>query len=268
MEEILYSFLQQIFMTIGLIVIFGLLCSLCRNGFVKLLGNAGAVIINRITGVVGVPIHELSHALFSFIFGHQIVEINLFNPDSEDGTLGSVLCNYNKKNILHIIGLFFSGIGPILGGTAVITLLMVLIVPDVSTALFENIGYNANIFGEIDVFESLLSTIFIIFTEKNFNNIWFWVFLILALMIASHMELSTPDIKNALPGGLIIMGIFLVIDVILYLIYQPALFAFTAGINYFGSFLFSILLIGGIFNICFLMIAVIIRLIGKILIRE
>jgi hypothetical protein len=87
-------------------------------------------------------------------------------------------------------------------------------------------------------------------------------------MIASHIELSTPDIKNALPGGLIIIGIFLLIDIILYLIYQPALFEFTAAINYFGSFLFSILLIGGIFNICFLLIAVIIRLIGKILIRE
>ena len=85
------------------------------------------VVINYITGWLGTPVHELSHAFFHIIFGHKVTKIDLYSPNDGDDSLGYVEFYYQEKNLYHRIGLFFAGVGPILGGGAVILLLMMFL---------------------------------------------------------------------------------------------------------------------------------------------
>ena len=123
---ILEKLLLQLLFTVGIIICSGLLLSFSKRFFLKSCGSA-AYHVQIVTGFLGTPVHELSHALFCLIFGHRICEIQLFNPNSDDGTLGHVSHSYNRKNLWHQLGNFFIGIAPILGGTAVLLLLLRLL---------------------------------------------------------------------------------------------------------------------------------------------
>ena len=104
--EIFRHLSLQLAFTIGVIVVFGLLIALCRRTFLKNTGYTGYKVL-LVTGAVGTPIHELSHALMCIVFGHKIVEMKLYQPGNENGTLGYVNHSYNPKNIYHIIALIF-----------------------------------------------------------------------------------------------------------------------------------------------------------------
>ena len=266
MLEIISCFAQQVFSVVGIIAIFGLLCALSRKIFVSLLGNVGWFIINYVTGIIGTPIHELSHAFFNVIFGHKITKIDLYSPNDGDDALGYVAFNYNDKNIYHLIGLFFSGIGPIIGGSAVIILLMYFLVPDLYYTLsmdLEVISTSTNfIEGYIEIFSSTIPNLF---DSVNLSNFWFWLFLILSLMIASHMELSLADIQNASKGLIVLLVALLVIDIILYIVDSSILLSITDGFSYFGMYLSRVLFIGGLFNIFLVLIAIVIRVIDRII---
>ena len=73
MEILRHLFLQLAF-TVGVIVVFGLLIAGCRRLYFKIAGYTGYKIL-VVAGVIGTPIHELSHALACLIFGHKIVEM-------------------------------------------------------------------------------------------------------------------------------------------------------------------------------------------------
>lgn len=98
--NILVAFLLQIIFTVGLIVLFGFLIAQCNKRFYANFGNYGLTVC-YITGALGTPLHECAHALFCVIFGHKVVEIKLFQINSDDGMLGYVRHTYNKKNIYH-----------------------------------------------------------------------------------------------------------------------------------------------------------------------
>ena len=250
--EILYNFLYQLIFTVGVIVVFGLLITLCRKAFYKIVGeNASKIIIA--TGIIGTPVHELSHALMCVVFGHKITEIKLYQPDS-DGTLGYVNHSYNPRNLYHQIGNFFIGIAPILGGSGVIFLLMYLLVPGIfsevvdelqfiqliSFNLFEASTYSASLQIFWDIVED-------IFGFTNTGSILWWVFIVLSFMIASHMELSTADIKGGFKGFLFIAALLLIADIIMYFVSIPALEATTSAMTSFSFIIIGFLAIAGIF---------------------
>ena len=138
--EIFTNFIYQLVFTVGVIVVFGLIIALCRKAFYKIVGDNATKILLA-TGVVGTPIHELSHALMCVVFGHKITEIKLYQPNSTDGTLGYVNHTYNPKNLYHQIGNFFIGIAPILCGSGLLILLMFLMVNDVFTDVMAEIQF-------------------------------------------------------------------------------------------------------------------------------
>ncbi len=99
--DILISYITQILFTIGIIYLFGWLISLCNKFFYKNLGSFGTVAC-YITGFIGTPVHECSHALMCLLFGHKINEIKLFQI-SNDGTLGYVNHSFNKKIYITLL---------------------------------------------------------------------------------------------------------------------------------------------------------------------
>ena len=83
--------LYQLLSLLGLLFVVGLilyfLARFTRNAFAAASARKLDVFV---TGWIGTPVHELSHALFCLVFGHRITDIKLFRPNSSDGSLGYV----------------------------------------------------------------------------------------------------------------------------------------------------------------------------------
>lgn len=268
--DFLSGFLMQLLSTAGIIFLFGWIIALLRHGFCRLTGRGGPVIL-LITGFVGTPIHELSHALMCIIFGHKITDMRLYNPSSKDGTLGYVSHTYKKRNIYHQIGNFFIGVAPVLLGGIVIILLLALFLPDAFDTISSEIDTlstaNLDSVPVLEFFSFVGTAIAAIFSGESLATWQGWVFIILALTISTHMEMSGADIKSGLRGLAFLLVVMLIVTGLIYLISPDAFSALTASVVSFGLALAAILSVSALFLILLLIIALIIRGIGKIFAR-
>ena len=249
--DILIAYLSQILLLFGPILLFGYLIALCNRRFYANFGNH-SMIVCYVTGCIGTPIHELSHALFCLIFGHKIVEIKLFQIGAEDGTLGYVNHTYNRKNIYQRMGNFFIGIAPIVVISAVLFLLAWLLMPSMVTGMATTIrGISTS-----EGVGTLLSKLFhAVGTFFSYAVTWqWWVFIGLGMFLALHMTLSGADIKGALSGLLFVLLLFLLIDFILGLISGTILDVFTQWVMSVSGYL-----------ICFLSVSFLIVLLALFL---
>lgn len=215
---ILATGLETLYFT-GAIILVGLLLGLLEKGSNRnFQGSFGRNAV-MVTGIVGTPIHELSHALLALLFGHKIIDIKLFQRPDQDGVMGYVNHSYNKKNIYHQIGNFFIGVAPIVGGIMVIVGLMFFLIPDAFTA-YANIlagSLNTQTIGDINLWEignTYWRLIITIFSWENFQSLNFYIFLFLTICISSHMALSPADIKGSLGGLIFIFMILLILNVL------------------------------------------------------
>lgn len=219
----------DLFRLFGNIIIFGfilyLLSSMTRRIFAKTLGAKTELYI---TGWIGTPIHELSHALFCIIFNHKISDIKLFTTKSD--TIGYVLHSYDSRSWYQQIGNFFIGVGPIIMGTLIVYFLFLLLAPELKENIFSvKIDYDKSA-GILNMIYSGISNIFIsilnifsniiknIMVSQSYKNIGFWIFIYLSISIASHMELSPADISHALKGMLVIFAVSLIFNTLLFII--------------------------------------------------
>ena len=219
----------DLFRLFGNIIIFGfilyLLSSMTRRIFAKTLGAKTELYI---TGWIGTPIHELSHALFCIIFNHQINDIKLFTTKSD--TIGYVLHSYDSRSWYQQIGNFFIGVGPIIIGALIVYFLFLLLAPELKENIFSvNIDYDKSV-GILNMIYSGISNIFIsilnifsnivknIFASQSYKNIGFWIFIYLSISIASHMELSPADISHAWKGMLVIFAVSLIFNTFLLIV--------------------------------------------------
>ncbi len=210
--------LQQLFWIFGLLLIFGIILNyLSRITRISFLKSAGYKADIRITGWIGVPVHEAGHALFCLIFGHKIHKIKFFTFNPRNRTLGYVRHSYNASSIYQKTGNFFIGVGPILFGAAVLYGILYFLLPQVACGIsfvsetgYWSVDAAANIpaivsgFGEVS-----LQAISGVFQKENITEPRFWIFLYLSVSVASHMALSLSDIKNAGLGLITIFFIFL-----------------------------------------------------------
>ena len=222
----------DLFQLFGSIIIFGfvlyVLSSITRRIFAKTLGSKTEVYL---TGWIGTPIHELSHALFCLIFRHKINDIKLFNTKSD--TIGYVLHSYDSRSWYQQIGNFFIGVGPIIIGTLIVYLLFILLAPELKSNIFKmpHVQYKQMFNSEIlSVLYYSVSNIFVytynifiniiknVITYSSFKSITFWIFLYLSISIASHMELSPADLSHAWKGMIVIFAVSLILNTFLILI--------------------------------------------------
>ncbi|MGH4117745.1 hypothetical protein [Clostridium sp.] len=209
------TMVDTLYMT-GMIILVGFILGFLRERSIANFQKSFGWKAVAITAIIGVPIHEISHTIFCFIFGHKIVKVVLLQKRDENGVLGYVNHSYNPNNVYQQIGNFFIGIAPILGGIASIIALMRIIIPRAYNE-FIAISMNNLDITKLDgatingILNSYIKLITSIFTIRNFANPYFIVFLLLAIFISSHISLSSADIKGASKGLIII---FLVIGVI------------------------------------------------------
>ncbi len=251
-KDVFIAFLLQIVFTIGVIVVFGLLISLCNKGFYSnFRWHASAVC--HVTGFIGTPVHELSHALFCVIFGHRIIEIKLFQISSSDGTLGYVRHTYNKRNLYQQIGNFFISIAPILVIAAIMFVIAWFMLPGFSNTLsslpatVEAVDFMPllkNIWEIIKAFFSLITT-------------WqWWVFVVIGLFLCLHMTLSPADIRGMWTGLVLLLIVLLVADVILEAVGASVLTSFTGVVMSIGGYLSSIMIISLMISVLYLVVSI------------
>ena len=246
MKQFILIYLTQLLTTVGSIVATGFFIHACKQLFVRACGKYGPAIVNY-SGIIGTPVHELSHAAMCLLFGHKIKKIKLFGIDKHSGTLGFVQHSYNPKNLWHRIGNFFIGIAPVLAGSGVLLLFMRLLLPATFRNAWVLLATAADgaltLDSVVQLFHSAFGIFKLIFDPANLKDWHLWVFLIPSVTVAIHMDLSTADIKGGWNGFLFLAGGVGLIDIALYFINTAWLQAFTGIIVRVGFMLTSLLLL-------------------------
>ncbi len=103
--QILLTSVIQLFSLIGVIIVIGFLLgyleSLTRMYWSRAFGRKGFLL----TAWIGVPIHELGHAIMCVLFRHKIVATQFFPTDTSQGALGYVQHQYNQKVYINELGI-------------------------------------------------------------------------------------------------------------------------------------------------------------------
>ena len=216
-----FNILLQLLALPGMTILTGLFVMAGKRIFYKIMGRR-ARFIEYVTGIIGTPIHELSHALMCILFGHKIKEMRLFQLDPKSNTLGHVTHSYNRKNIYQAIGNFFIGIAPLVCGAIVISLLIYLLQPVMYNNIFSLINISNNSFSGLMTTVSNIFEIF--FLKAMLADFKWWILLVLSSFIVLHMELSKEDIAGSLKGFLFYLIILIIVNFILYSVGNTANF--------------------------------------------
>lgn len=275
---------SQLAWLLGLLFVFGLIlyvfARFTRITYAKSVGQKMDIVF---TGWIGTPIHELGHAIFCILFGHKIVEMKLYQPNSEDGTLGYVNHAYNPNSTYQKIGNFFIGVGPIIFGAMVLYGALYFLVPNMKE-VFASIQSQSQtlvrgVQGEYTsalaaLWSTTQTTLSSLFKVQNISNYKFWIFLYISICVSSHMQLSPPDIKGAKGGLITIVLFFLVLNLIILGLEAAGLSAhfgswwnyvklesYATGINkwlgMFGAlFVFASIISGLVFVVSYILLSV------------
>ena len=251
---ILGGFFVQMMFVFGFLILYGMLISFFNNCFYSACGDKARPIV-KLTGYVGIPVHELSHALMCLLFGHYIKKIELFNHKKRAKILGYVEHTYYRDNPYHQLGNFFIGVSPILAGGGAILLFVRLLVP----SLFENMtgeiakiastlsgGFSGEFFSSLAAGAGRITAD--IFSPQSLSNPLYWLCLVLVFAVAIHMETSWSDIRSGARGLLVLAVLFLAADIVLGLLFPSALVSFTKGCVMVGVYEALFLLVPAIFT--------------------
>nr|WP_207715053.1 hypothetical protein [Clostridium estertheticum] len=223
----------------GMIILVGFILGFLRNHSIENFQRSFGWKAVAITAIIGVSIHELSHAILCLVFRHKISKLVLLQRKDENGVLGYVNHAYNPNSIYQQTGNFFIGIAPIFGGISAIIALMYTIIPKTYNQFISISMVNINItkINSVSlngILNSYIDLIKIIFSVTNFSKPYFILFLFLAICISSHISLSSADIKGASKGLIVIFFIVLALNV----------FGFSKFVMAQGLLKYNIILIG------------------------
>jgi len=253
----------------GLVVLlFGFLIALLNKTFYKLVNYNRFILYS--TGLIGTPIHELSHLLVALIFGHKITEVSFFRI-SNDGVLGYVNHSYNKRNLWAQLGNYFIGIAPLISGAGLVYLVTYLLMPQSYGIISDSINTFVSHF-EPQLSFSLINDIFglgkdfVVAIANNITNIWLFIlYIIIMLSLSLHMNLSNADIKGSLKGLPYFLLVVAILNVIFYFINYSG---FLNTVVYLGTYMIATMVISLIFSLVLVSIAGIIRLLRKLIFKR
>lgn len=252
--EILGHLFIQLAFTVGFLMLYGGFISLCNRCFYDACGDTAFGIV-RITGYIGTPVHELSHALMCVLFGHTVKKISMFGDSRRSRTLGYVEHTYYRGNLYHQIGNFFIGISPVVAGGLVILLLVRVLTPDIYFGMRTETAHIGAAFAAgfdggavLSLLGGVGSMMGALFSLDNFLSWRWWLCMLIVFSIAIHMEVSRSDILSGIRGLSVISAMLLVADIILGLLFPKALAAVTSACVTAGIFIALLMLIPAVFS--------------------
>jgi hypothetical protein len=254
--------LEESTLLIGGFLIFGLILGFlerkANRNMWQALGKSGVIL----TAFIGTPVHEAGHALLALLFGHKIVEIKLLQLGSPDGVLGYVSHSYNKRNLYQRIGNFFIALGPLFSGTFTILASMYFLLPKTFHIILNKVAGAKYINFSAKKFTQYVAanfqTVFLsMFTPSNFRRAEFWVFLFIAVCIASHIALSTQDMKGMRDGLVAAYLAAFLINLLAFLCGYGGLFGVLFSIKYFNFCVLYMLSVSVLFSVVTWMISVV-----------
>lgn len=209
--------LVEIFLLLGFLIGVGFLLGVLEKYSNKFLHKAFGPRGVLVTAWIGTPVHELGHLLQCFIWGHRVTRVKFLQLNNPNGVLGYVEHQYNPSSIYQQIGNFFIGMGPIFSGIGALMLGMYVFVPEsflTFNAYIENhVAPNVQNSNHLMVIGSaILAITKSLFTFENFLNPFFWLFLLVAISISSHIALSKADISGASRGLFMIFCVLFIIN--------------------------------------------------------
>lgn len=262
--QLIEQYTFQLVVTVGLIVVTGMVIAGAKRVFLKSC-RGGAYYVELVTGLLGTPIHELSHAAFCLLFGHRIKKICLWTAKPENRNIGYVTHTYRKRNLWHQIGNFFIGIAPIIGGSAILLILLRLLLPDAAASAF-SISYEIP-HEPFEMMTALLDQVFSIlralFDPSHFLRFHFYLYLLLAFLIVLHMEISGSDIRSGLWGFLFLAATWFLLDLLLFLFHSEGLKRVTEICVGIGAILSTFLCLSVIVSALLLLVSVVVLVVRK-----
>ena len=211
MDQYLIYVGQLLGLTLGVMIVCGLVAWFARQVFMYFVGNSATAVFYA-SSVVGTPVHELGHALMCIPFGHRITDMKLLMmPSRRSRTLGYVEHSHNTKNPWAVFGNLFIGFGPIFSGLGVMILVLTLCFPtqwnaylDTSRTLVES---GASIQESLSSVFSLLFSLFDRFQEDALRSV---IGMIIILSVSQHITLSFADLRGCVTALLMYTGIVVV----------------------------------------------------------
>jgi hypothetical protein len=213
-DAFLISAIELVYL-VGVLIAIGLLLGFLEKQsqiyLTRTFGRRGILV----TAWIGTPIHEIGHLIQCIIWRHKVKSIKLLQTKDPNGVLGYVEHQYNPTSLYQQIGNFFIGIGPIISGIGSIILAMYLLVPQ-SFATLQNQIHQSAAGEKLDfhMLQTLGEAVLVmgksLFTIGNLLEPTFWIFVILAICISSHIALSKADINNS-SQGLLTIFLFLIV---------------------------------------------------------
>jgi hypothetical protein len=223
--NILESFLNtmilsfvELFYLVGILIAIGFLLGVLERFSNKYLYKAFGSKGILATAWIGTPIHELGHLIQCFIWGHRVTRVKFLQINSPDGVLGYVEHQYNPNSLYQQIGNFFIGMGPIFSGISTMIFGMYLLVPKSFQTFKEYISQSVTSegFSSIELIRfgnSVLAISKSLFTAENLFNPFFWIFIVIAISISSHIALSRADIIGSAKGLLMLFLFFILFNI-------------------------------------------------------
>jgi len=192
LKAALHAELQFLLFLAAVVAVSAIVSKLISTTYYKIFGRKGI----WLTGWIGVPVHELSHALFCLLFRHKITKISLFQP-GKDQNVGFVMHSFNQKSLYQSIGNFFISFAPVFAAPLLAAALYFFLVDKNlpgNEILSPDFSWRA-----IVVFAKEMQSLLI---AGGYQSL-IWIYL--AVCLAAHMNLSTEDLQVSLKGGLIVV---------------------------------------------------------------
>ncbi|SEM19819.1 hypothetical protein SAMN05192533_101383 [Mesobacillus persicus] len=215
--SIIFTSFIELGSLVGVLLLVGFVLGILERYSTLYLTRAFGIKGVLFTAWIGTPIHEIGHLIQCFIWGHKVTRVKLLQLNSSNGVLGYVEHQYNKHSLYQQVGLFFIGLGPIFSGIGAIILGMYWLLPETYRSVRSSIFQGSTIEAS-HLINTLGDTLLLLtknlFTFENILNPMFWIFLLLAISISSHIALSKADIQGASKGLIALFFMLILFNVI------------------------------------------------------
>lgn len=222
------------------------LLSALSTYFTRVLGHH----LTLCLGMIGVPIHELSHLTMVKLLGcftkYEVTRVNFFNP-KYDGTLGFVEYRHAVTWASPFLNMLI-GLAPLLGGMSAFFIVTTWLRPDLGVEFLHD-GFNSS----PGLLNKITFIIRSITDQGGFLNSVGWFLMSFSILLFSCP--SKADLVGCRAGVAILIG-WLIACMSLW---PGAVFAFLELVIPYLSFFGSMLVFSMVFMSCFVLLTLTVR---------